>query len=164
VRRACRCVGLSRAAWYKPIKDWRAHDRAVIDALSMLAEAKPGLGFWKLFGRLRRQGYRWNHKRVYRVYCRLGLNRRRRARKRIPSRSPLPLGVPYKPNAVWSADFMSDGLYNGTRFRTFNVLDCVFQTNPATDSTAKLPPFPFESCHPFQGILPPADGVVFRSN
>jgi hypothetical protein len=25
--------------------------------------------------------------------------------------------------------------------------DCVFQTKPATDSTAKLPPIPFESCH-----------------
>ena len=24
---------------------------------------------------------------------------------------------------------------------------CVFQTKPATDSTAKLPPIPFESCH-----------------
>jgi hypothetical protein len=24
---------------------------------------------------------------------------------------------------------------------------CVFQSKPATDSTAKLPPIPFESCH-----------------
>jgi len=28
--------------------------------------------------------------------------------------------------------------------------DRVFQTNPATDSTAKLPPIPFESCHLFR--------------
>ena len=27
---------------------------------------------------------------------------------------------------------------------------CVFQTKPATDSTAKLPPIPFESCHRFR--------------
>jgi transposase InsO family protein len=31
--------------------------------------------------------------------------------------------VPLAPNQVWSADFMSDALYGGTRFRTFNVLD-----------------------------------------
>ena len=28
-----------------------------------------------------------------------------------------------QPNEVWSADFMSDALYAGPRFRTFNVLD-----------------------------------------
>ncbi len=28
-----------------------------------------------------------------------------------------------------------------------NRTDCVFQTKPATDSTAKLPPIPFEGCH-----------------
>ena len=31
--------------------------------------------------------------------------------------------VPEHPNQVWSADFMSDALYEGTRFRTFNVID-----------------------------------------
>ena len=36
----------------------------------------------------------------------------------------LPLFVPDAPNREeWSADFMSDALYNGVRFRTFNVLD-----------------------------------------
>ena len=31
--------------------------------------------------------------------------------------------VPQRPNQVWSADFMSDTLYTGKRFRTFNVID-----------------------------------------
>jgi putative transposase len=33
------------------------------------------------------------------------------------------LWVPEFPNQVWSADFMSDSLYYGRRFRTFNVID-----------------------------------------
>ena len=33
------------------------------------------------------------------------------------------LFVPQRPNQVWSADFMSDTLYAGKRFRTFNVID-----------------------------------------
>ena len=41
----------------------------------------------------------------------------------MPSRDPQPLLVPVHPNQVWSADFMSDTLYSGTRFRTFNVID-----------------------------------------
>ena len=32
-------------------------------------------------------------------------------------------GVPSRPNEIWSADFMSDALWSGRRFRTFNVLD-----------------------------------------
>ena len=35
----------------------------------------------------------------------------------------MPLLVPSQPNRVWSADFMSDTLYAGKRFRTFNVID-----------------------------------------
>ena len=31
--------------------------------------------------------------------------------------------VPDTANACWSADFMSDALYSGQRFRTFNVVD-----------------------------------------
>ena len=34
-----------------------------------------------------------------------------------------PLLVPQRPNHIWSADFMSDALYVGSRFRTFNVID-----------------------------------------
>lgn len=123
IRRACASIGLSRAAWYRPLVDWVERDRLVAEALSALADQKPGLGFWKLYARLRRAGHTWNHKRVYRVYCLLRLNLRRRAKKRIPTRNPMPLNVPQRPNQVWSADFMSDALYNGVRFRTFNVLD-----------------------------------------
>ena len=72
---------------------------------------------------LRRQGHPWNHKRVYRVYCLLKLNKRRRGRKRLPSRHPEPLAVPATANQCWSMDFMSDSLFCGRRFRTFNVLD-----------------------------------------
>jgi len=123
IRRACTAIGLSRAAWYRPLVDWLERDAAVSEALAELAEKKPGLGFWKLYRRLRRQGHQWNHKRVYRVYCLMKLNLRRRAKKRLPARDPIPLLVPQRPNEVWSADFMSDALYNGVRFRTFNVID-----------------------------------------
>ena len=114
---------MSRAAWYRPPVDRLERDRQIAEALSALAESKPGLGFWKLYRRLRRLGHDWNHKRVYRVYCLLKLNLRRRTKKRVPPRDPMPLVVPERSNQVWSADFMSDALSNGVRFRTLNVLD-----------------------------------------
>ena len=120
---ACRCLRLSRSAWYRPLVDWRARDGTVIEVLSRLAEDKPGLGFWKLYDRLRRAGHRWNHKRIHRIYCELRLNKRSGRKKRVPTRTPQPLAVPLAPDQVWSADFMSDALYRGSRFRTFNVLE-----------------------------------------
>mgnify|MGYP002776329879 FL=1 len=68
-------------------------------------------------------GHKWNHKRVHRVYCALKLNKRRKGKKRLPSRSPDPLNVPGAINLCWSIDFMSDALMCGRRFRTFNVVD-----------------------------------------
>ena len=80
-------------------------------------------GFWKMYRRLRLDGHAWNHKRVWRVYQQLGLNIRRRSKKRLPTRRPTPLVAPVQPNQSWSVDFMSDSLADGRRFRTFNVID-----------------------------------------
>jgi putative transposase len=122
VQRSCRCIGLSRAAYYnKP--SGRDRDADVIRAINTEIDRHPRWGFWKTFKALRRKGHRWNHKRVYRVYCKLKLNQKRRAKKRLPKRIKRPLVVPQRPNQVWSADFMSDTLYTGKRFRTFNVID-----------------------------------------
>ena len=64
------------------------------DALLGLAECYPRYGVGKLFAVLRRHGFRWNHKRVYRIYCLLKMNHRRKRKKRLPSRNPQPLAVP----------------------------------------------------------------------
>lgn len=139
IRKACSCVGLNRSLWYRPVIDWVERDRSVAEALSELAQKKPGLGFWKLYRRLRRLGHRWNHKRVYRVYCLLKLNIRRRTKKRIPTRDPMPLSVPEAPNQIWSTDFMSDALYNGMRYRTLNVLDDFNREALAIEIDTSLP-------------------------
>ncbi len=68
-------------------------------------------------------GYGWHHKRVYRIYCELRLDKRRRGKRRLPSRNPEPLAVPAQPNHCWSMDFMCDSLQCGRRFRTFNLVD-----------------------------------------
>jgi putative transposase len=69
------------------------------------------------------KGYKWNHKRVYRIYKELELNLRIKPKKRIQRETPEPLSVPAAPNEVWSMDFMHDNLSDGRSFRLFNVID-----------------------------------------
>lgn len=121
IRACCRILRLSRTVYhYQPNVD---KDDQVIVALSELVERYPRYGFAKLFQLLRRKGSPWNHKRVHRVYCKMGLNIRRKGKKRLPNRNPQPLSVPDVANHSWSVDFMSDSLYDGRTFRTFNVVD-----------------------------------------
>lgn len=120
-RRACRSVEMSRTAYrYQPLC---RGDEPIVDALARLAEKHSDLGFGKFYGMLRQAGHGWNHKRVHRVYCGMKLNKRRKFKRRIPPRHPEPLVVPEGANQSWSADFMSDALSDGRRFRTFNVID-----------------------------------------
>jgi putative transposase len=95
----------------------------VIEALQELAAAHPTYGFRKLLAYLRRAGKAWNHKRVYRVYRLLKLNKKRRGKRRLPARVKQPLVKQEELNLSWSMDFMSDSLASGARFRTLNVID-----------------------------------------
>jgi len=51
------------------------------------------------------------------------LNLRRKAKQRLSKRERIPLYVPRHPDSVWSADFVSDAMACGRRYRTFNVVD-----------------------------------------
>lgn len=95
----------------------------MIAALQELAAAHATYGFRKLLAYLRRAGKKWNHKRVYRVYRLLKLNKKRRGKRRLPARVKQPLLQQAGLNYSWSMDFMSDSLASGARFRTLNVID-----------------------------------------
>lgn len=105
--------------YYKSQKD----DTEVIEALQDLAFKHPTYGFRKLFAYIRRSGKQWNHKRIYRVYKLLKLNRRRKGKRRLPARVKQPLVKQELINQSWSMDFMSDSIVGGRRFRTFNLID-----------------------------------------
>jgi putative transposase len=124
VQRACQAVRLSRTAYYQPPGDGVQlfRDRPVIDALQALVAMNTRWGFWKCYDRLRFDGHEWNHKRVHRVYCALRLNLPRRTRRRVPRRLRTPLIAAAAVNTTWAIDFMVDTLYDGRRFRTFNVI------------------------------------------
>jgi putative transposase len=121
IRQGCSAAGLARSTFQYQAKP--KQDEQVIDALNALVAQHPAIGFWQAFHRLRRAGRGWNHKRVYRVYTALGLNIRRRAKKRLPARVKQRLFQPQAPNEVWSLDYLHDSLWDGRTFRLLNVID-----------------------------------------
>jgi len=120
VSRACKLVSLPRSQfYYNPVKD----DAEVIQALQDLAFEHPSYGFRKLFAYIRRSGKTWNHKKVYRVYKLLRLNKKRKGKRRLPARVKQPLQQQPSINKSWSMDFMSDSMVGGRKFRTLNIMD-----------------------------------------
>lgn len=104
---------------YKSIKD----DSEIIEHLQRKAQGHAREGFKKAFGRMKLEGVHYNHKRVRRVYKQLGLNIRRKVKRRLPQRIKEAIEIPNKLDHTWSIDFMTDVLENKRRFRSFNVID-----------------------------------------
>lgn len=103
--------------------DSKKDDSELIEKLNELAEQLPQRGIDEYYGRLRKQGYGWNRKRVLRVYRGLKLQLRRKRKRRLPSRIKEPLSQPSTVNHTWSMDFMHDVLESGRKIRVFNVID-----------------------------------------
>ncbi len=122
VSRSCNAVGMSRSSWYRGAPD-RSADTPVINRLNEVIARHGRWGFWKCFHWMRQRGAPWNHKRVWRIYCEMGLNLPRRAKRRLPARVKQPLEVPPVPDKMWSMDFMHDALHYGKCFRTLNIID-----------------------------------------
>lgn len=123
LRQACMLMKLSSSVYYYKAKI-DPQDHLVQDVLSELAERHRRWGFWKMYRYIRGQSkHLWNSKRVYRIYTELGLNLRRKCKKRLPIRERVPLALPGSANKVWSMDFMYDRLMNGRSFRTLNIVD-----------------------------------------
>lgn len=120
-RKACRLLSISRIAYRYQAK--KTDDHELRQQLQILAERKSCWGYGKMRDYLKNKGHGWNHKRIHRVYCEMGLNLRVKPKKRLPSRDPAPLVQPEHANESWSLDFMSDSLSNGRAFRTLNILD-----------------------------------------
>jgi putative transposase len=120
-REACQVVGCNRATFYyrsqrRDVTPWRMR-------LRELAAARPRFGYRRLHILLRREGWRMNHKKTYRLYRdeQFGVRVHRR-RKRVSQLRVGPAAATC-PNERWCMDFMADRLYDGRRIRILTVED-----------------------------------------
>jgi len=139
IRAACSAFMISETCYrYEPkLSDENVE---IADWLIGITSRQRNWGFKLCFLYLRNvKGFRWNHKRVYRIYRELELNLRIKPKKRLYREKPEPLAVPERINDVWSMDFMHDQLSDGRSFRAFNVIDDYNREGLAIEVDFSLP-------------------------
>jgi putative transposase len=139
IRLACQAFSISETCYrYQPLLS--SENEEIADWLVNLTENESDWGFGLCFDYLRNvKGFKWNHKRVYRIYCELALNLRIKPRRRLKRNKPEPLKEPLKVNQIWSIDFMHDQLADQRKFRLFNVIDDFKREGLAIEAGFSLP-------------------------
>lgn len=88
--------------------------------------------------RLRREGWRVNHKKVERVCREEGLSLRCRARKTATAVPRVALPLPSQPEGCYAMDFVPDRLANGRRFKCFTMNDLCSKEVPVIEANPPL--------------------------
>ena len=119
--RACGLVRITR--WINRYQSRRDPQDQLRQRLRELAGNRPRYGYRRLTVMLRREGWKVNTKRVYRIYREENLGVRTAKRKKRSTHLRVPLPEPTRPNQRWSMDFVSDRLVDGCWFRILTVVD-----------------------------------------
>jgi len=88
---------------------------------------------------LSREGFKDNHKRVYRLYQQQGLSlRHKRPRRNKAAQLRQPHMQAQRIIQMWSMDFVADNLFDGRKLRMLTVLDCYTRESlqPSRPTTA----------------------------
>jgi len=89
-----------------------------------LSSVRIRYGFWRIYILLRREGFKDNHKRMYRIYKEEGLNlRTKRPRRNKSSAHRMERPQLSTINQCWSMDFVADQLFDGRKFRALTIVD-----------------------------------------
>jgi putative transposase len=115
-------VKIAWSTWqYK--KKVRRFDAVLRRRLCEMAAKHVRYGYRRLTVLLRREGWKVNAKRIYRLYTAEQLIVRTKLRRKIARRQRGRMAMATAPNQCWSMDFMSDKLADGRSFRILTVVD-----------------------------------------
>ncbi|KGD40666.1 HTH-like domain protein [Burkholderia pseudomallei] len=120
--KTCALFGMSRSLYrYQSV----ARDSsALLMRIKEITATRVHYGYRRVHVVLRREGWRDNCKRVYRLYRAEGLSlRHKRPRRNKSARLRQPKHIVTAINEIWSMDFVADSLFDGRRLRTLTVVD-----------------------------------------
>jgi putative transposase len=136
-RRACRLIGIGRST-HRYSTSFSEKDEVLKTRITELAFEWRRFGYRGIHTLLRREGFKANHKKIYRLYRLAGLSVRRRKRKRVLLGRGNPQAVLARVNQRWSMDFLSDATASGQRYRIFVVIDVGTRECLATEVDTSL--------------------------
>jgi putative transposase len=88
---------------------------------------------------LRREGWRINPKRVYRLYREMGLQLRNKSpRRRVKAKLREDRQSAAQPNETWAMDFVHDQLATGRKLRVLTIIDTFSRFSPAIEPRFKF--------------------------
>ena len=127
IRKCCRVLGFRRQTYYRRKGGHRPEeiDARIGALLREVTKRFVSWGFWMIFHYLRKQGYPWNHKRVYRIWKVEGLHLRRPPKRPKIKREFQDLLAPEQVNEGWAMDFLSDWVVGPgeEKVRIINIMD-----------------------------------------
>jgi putative transposase len=104
-------------------KKMRRFDAVLRRRLCEMAAKHVRYGYRRLTVLLRREGWKVNAKRIYRLYSEEQLIVHTKLRRKMARRQRGTTATATAPNQCWSMDFMSDKLADGLSFRILTVVD-----------------------------------------
>ena len=124
-RRACKVMGQSRTSqrYEMKIKD---DEHAIIKQMHMLVREQPRHGYRMVCGKLRQEGFRVNHKRVYRLWKQEGFKVPKKTVKKRRlgvSANGIMRHKAQSINDVWAWDFIADRDVRGRALRWLVIED-----------------------------------------
>jgi len=134
---ACAVLRISRSVYgYRS----RARDaRPLVARIKEIAATRVHYGYRRVHVLLRREGWRDNCKRGYRLYRAEGLSLRHcRPRRNKSARLRQPRQLVSTMNEIWSMDFVADALFDGRRLRALTIVDNYTRECLAIDVGASL--------------------------
>jgi len=120
-RRGCALMSTARSSLgYESRREEK--DGPLTARLREVAGKKKRFGYRMAWAKLRREGMRVNHKRVYRLWKEAGLGLPRKRRRRRGKKGAVPLQAEH-PNHVWTYDFVHDATADGRKLRCLTLVD-----------------------------------------
>jgi len=132
IRRACRALPVERSTYH--YRSRRAGQAQLTERIKEIAATRVRYGYRRIHVLLSREGWRVNHKRVWRLYRELGLQLRHKTpKRRVKAKLREDRRPATRTNETWAMDFVHDQLATGTKLRVLTIVDTFSRFSPAIE-------------------------------
>ena len=132
IRRACRALPVERSTYH--YRSRRAGQAQLTERIKEIAATRVRYGYRRIHVLLRRDGWRVNAKRVYRLYREVGLQLRHKTpKRRVKAKLREDRRPATRSNETWAMDFVHDQLATGRKIRVLTVVDTFSRFSPVID-------------------------------